>query len=75
MRRKALERGRLLQRLELIELGRERLDEESYLEHMSLGATPLTLAEIDHEREYELARDAAKHLLGHVHEPAYLEPE
>lgn len=75
MRRKPVDRGRLLQQLELVELGRERLDEESYLARMSLGATLLTLAEIDHEREYELARDAAKHLLGHVHEPAYLDPE
>lgn len=72
MARRSLDRLRLLERLEPIDLGEERPDEEGYLQRMSLSATLLTLANIDHESEYELSRAVAKHLLGHVHEPEEL---
>ena len=75
MAKHTVDRIRLLERLEPIEAEAERSDEEAYLERMSLSATLLTLAEVDHEREYQLCRAVAKHLLGHVHEPEDLDVE
>jgi hypothetical protein len=70
--KRAVDRLSLLERLEPLTLDEERSDEEIYLQRMSLSATLLTLAEIDHEREYQLCRSVAKHLLDHVHEPEEL---
>jgi hypothetical protein len=36
---------------------------------MSLAGVLLALTEINHDREYELCRRAAQHLLGEVNEP------
>lgn len=73
MAKRAVDRLSLLERLEPVRPEEERSDEEAYLQRMSLSATLLTLAEIDHEREYQLCRSVAKHVLGHVYEPEELE--
>lgn len=54
-------------RLDPIEPEPDTLDEE--LEHLRLAPNLLLLARIDHEREYELCREIAWHLLGRDPEP------
>jgi hypothetical protein len=54
-------------RLDPVEPEPDTLDEE--LEHLRLVPNLLLLARIDHEREYELCRSIAQHLLGRDPEP------
>jgi hypothetical protein len=62
-------REELLDRLEKIKYEAEDDADAMQLEQSSLGKVLLTLAEVNHEREYELCRGAALHLLGKVNEP------
>jgi hypothetical protein len=39
-------------------------EEANFLERMALAPNLLLLAQLDHEREFELCRSAALHLLG-----------
>lgn len=64
-----IDREALISRLEPIENKVESNEDEAHLQQMSLAGVLLTLAEIDHEHEYDLCRRAALHLLGEVHEP------
>lgn len=41
-------------------------EEANFLERMALEPNLLLLAQLDHEREFELCRSAAIHLLGDV---------
>ena len=62
-------REELITRLEPIQYDAEENDEEAKLEQKSLAGVMLTLANVNHEREYELCRGAALHLLGELNEP------
>jgi hypothetical protein len=42
-------------------------EEANFLERISLVPNLLVLAQLDHEREFELCRSAALHLLGDRH--------
>jgi hypothetical protein len=64
-----LDREALIGRLQQIAYTAEANEEQAYLEQMSLAGVLLTLAEIDHEREYSLCRTTALHLLGTLYEP------
>ena len=57
------DREGILKRLEEIKYEPES-DNEVQIEQTSLGGALLTLAEVNHEREYDLCRGAALHLLG-----------
>jgi hypothetical protein len=62
------DRESILDRLEPIRYApEERRDLQ--LEQTSLAGTLLALAEVNHEREYEVCRAAALHLLGKIDEP------
>jgi hypothetical protein len=56
---------KLLERLARIDPGDEP-EQFGQLRSLSLAASLLSLAEIDHEREYQLCAALARHLLGHV---------
>jgi hypothetical protein len=58
-----------LERLERIRYEEKEDLEEGSLEQMSLASSILALAEINHEREYDICRSLAQHLLGKVPEP------
>lgn len=63
-----IDRESLVSRLTPIEYKPEANAEQGHLEQMSLSGVLLVLGQIDHEREYELCRAAALHLLGEIHE-------
>ena len=50
-------------------------EEVSFLERMALEPNLLLLAQLDHEREFELCRTVALHLLGDLALQARLDPE
>ena len=56
----------LLERIQPEETKKERLDE---LSQLNLADSLLMLAELDHEREYNICRSVALHLLGMIPEP------
>jgi hypothetical protein len=58
-----------LERLERIRYEEKKDLEEGGLGQMSLASSILALAEINHEREYDICREVAQHLLGEVPEP------
>lgn len=58
-----------LQRLDPVEYERDNEADSDQLEQMTLAGVLLTLSGINHEREYELSRKVAEHLLGNVYEP------
>lgn len=66
---KSLNKMALLEKLERIKYEKDNAAEQSELEQMSLSSALLVLSEINHEREYALCQDLAKHLLGKVPEP------
>ena len=49
--------------------------QDDELRQMSLGAALLMLAEINHDHEYELCREVARHLLGKAREPEDIDQE
>ena len=64
------DRELLLDRLEPVEYHDADQEEDGRLDQLSLAGLLLALAEINHEREYELCRGAAQHLLGdELYEP------
>lgn len=63
------DRNQLIERLEPIKYEAQASDAQAHLEQMSIAGVLLTLAEVNHEREYELCRKTAQHLLGGVNEP------
>lgn len=63
------DRTALLDRLEPVKYDAEATDEQANLEQMSLAGVLLTLAEIDHEREFQQCQRVARHLLGSLYEP------
>ncbi|MFM9966077.1 MAG: hypothetical protein ACKV2Q_33265 [Planctomycetaceae bacterium] len=69
------DRETLIGRLEPVKYDEQAQDEQARLEQMSLAGVLLTLAEINHEREYDLCRRAAQHLLGELREPEDIEVE
>jgi hypothetical protein len=64
-----LDRDELISRLDSIEYQPAQDDDQQHLEQMNLGGVLLALADISHEREYEVCRSVAEHLLGEVYEP------
>lgn len=64
-----LDREALIDRLEPVKYDGQADEEQAHLEQMSLAGVLLALAEISHEREYEICRRAAVHLLGELNEP------
>jgi len=66
---KMLNREKILERLARIEYQKDEEDREEQLGQMNLAGVLLPLAKIDHEHEYELCHDVAKHILGVVPEP------
>jgi hypothetical protein len=60
---------KLIGRLEEIKYDGQADDEQSHIEQMSLGGVLPALANIHHDKQYELSRQAAHHLLGRVQEP------
>jgi hypothetical protein len=64
-----LDRSALLRKLDPIEPEDDESRGEGRLRRISLAAALLSLAEIDHEHEYQLCRSVATHLLGSVPEP------
>lgn len=66
-------REEAIRRLEPIQFEAEENDEEAKMEQMSLAGVMLTLANVNHEREYEYCRGAALHLLGKLNEPEDIE--
>lgn len=67
--RTRLDRNALVERLEPVKYEAEVDDQQAQLEQMSIAGVLLTLAEIHHEREYEMCRGAALHLVGELNEP------
>jgi hypothetical protein len=58
-----LDRQLVLERLDEVELGKDRSAEDAaWLETMRLGPNLLLLAQIDHEREYALCRQVERRL-------------
>lgn len=70
-----LDKVALLSRLQPVEPERERKGAEDHLRKISLASALLFLAEIDHQREYELCGSVAKHFLGSVPEPEDIDIE
>jgi hypothetical protein len=64
-----LDRDELISRLDPIEYKPAEDGDQQQLEQMNLGGVLLALADINHEREYEVCRRVAEHLLGDVYEP------
>lgn len=64
-----LDREALVKRLEPAKYEAKADEQQSHLEQMSIAGVLLALAEINHEREYEICRGAAQHLLGDIVEP------
>lgn len=62
------DRAALLEELERVQYRRE-AREAGPMGQMSMADALLALAEIDNEREYQLCRLVAEHLLGKVPEP------
>lgn len=67
--RAKLDRNALIERLEPVKYEAKADEQQAQLEQMSIAGVLLTLAEINHEREYEMCRGAALHLLGGLNEP------
>lgn len=65
----AVDKGLLLKKLPRIVYEKSEDAAKDRLEQMSLAGTLLTLAQIDHDREYEICRTVAEHLLGRNPEP------
>jgi hypothetical protein len=59
----------LLARLEPFKFEADERDKDSQFDQMSLPGVMLMLAEINHEREYDLCRRVALHLQGQLDEP------
>lgn len=70
-----LDKLALLKRLEPVQPEEKPGAEAEFFKKIHLGTALLALAEIDHERELKLCRQAAEHLLGQVPEPEELEEE
>jgi hypothetical protein len=70
-----LNRDDLVKQLEPIKYSEEEWTGDPLLEQMSFAASLLKLADIDHEKEYELCHSVAEHLLPEVPEPDVIEQE
>ncbi|GAA2785384.1 MULTISPECIES: hypothetical protein [Nonomuraea] len=67
-RRRRLDRERLLDRLEPV-THRPQPDDQRLFEQSSIGRVLLLLVKVDQEQEYQLCRDVAERVLGHVPDP------
>ncbi len=63
------DRRALIERLEPIRYEPSEDPSADSLEQVGLGGSLLLLARIDHESEFRLCHDVARHLLGEVFEP------
>jgi hypothetical protein len=70
-----LDKVALLGRLQPVEPEKERKGAEEHLRKISLASALLFLAEIDHQREYELCGSVARHFLGAIPEPEDIDVE
>ena len=70
-----LNRDDLVKQLEPIKYSEDKWIGDSLLEQMSFAASLLKLADIDHEKEYELCHGVAEHLLPEVPEPDVFEQD
>lgn len=75
MTKPAVDKCVLLERLEPVEYERPSDQEGDDIEQMSLAACLLKLAEVIPEREFDLCRRLAEHLLGRVPEPESIDLE
>lgn len=64
-----LDRELLLRRLDPVVYEPDKKRQDAQLNQMDIGEALQLLAELKHEREWELCRSVAKHLLGEVPEP------
>lgn len=70
-----LDRTALLSKLEPVQPDEGDEQDKGRLRRISLAMALLSLAELDHEHEYQLCRSVANHLLGTVPEPEDLDLE
>ncbi len=64
-----LTHAQLLEHLKKVTFEEDKKEGIDELSRVSMADSLLMLAELDHEREYNICRDIAKHLLGKVPEP------
>jgi hypothetical protein len=60
---------RCLAKLERIEPAEAKMEDDELFDQMKFEQSLLLLAKIDHEKEYELCRRVAMHLLGEIPDP------
>lgn len=70
-----LDKLALLKNLEGVEFEQDNARDQDVASQISLGGHLLLLADLDHNRQYELCRKLAEHLLDIVPEPDEIDTE